>query len=200
MSSFDSILKKFERVQEELKAIGNAIVEKYPESKKLTEFVEELNVAAVALDTVQQSIADALVEAETDDALKKSNLDTMAQSEIYKKFKPEEREKLAEFLVQSKRPLADEEKLKAYVEMSLQQKPSSDLLAMIPKQVLLDKGAEIDDGSEGFDAYSAGMEAFRKQLDADKLAAVKRLVDIWMQKGLEAIAREYYAEALKVVE
>jgi hypothetical protein len=195
VSSFQSIVDRFKKIEEELGLLGDKIVEGYPNSKTLIGMVSEVKIASEALATLRGQIEEALTVAEKDEGLKKEFLTKIKESELYAELKPDEREMLAEFLVQTKQDLADREMLDAYVEKSLSQKPTSDLIAMIPKTKIIEKGKSLDDGSDGFDAYSTGFSFYQKAFNDDKFAAVKELVDIWFERGVDAVIREFYAEA-----
>lgn len=197
MGQFEKLVEKFRNAQEQIKKLGEEIVETYPNTPRLVEMSKEIDTAVTALDSLAQSLEEALERADQDQGLYKEMLTKMEESDIYSELKPAERKKLAEYLVQNKKGLADQETLIQYIERTLSQKSSSDLIAMYPKAKVIERGRAMDDGADDFDAYSAGMEAYRRDFDADKATAVKDLARLWAQKGFDAVAREFYAEALK---
>lgn len=197
MGKFKSLISKFQKARDEIQSLGAEIVEGYPNSKTLIKMTQEIDVAVEALDTLLNSLDRAFTEAENDDSLKKSLLQQMEDSDIYSKLEPEHRELIAEYLVQNKQGLADQEMLLAYVEKALSQKSVSDLVGMYPKAKIIERGQKMDDGSDAFDAYASGLDAYRKDFDFDKTKAVKELAKLWINKGLEAVAKEFYALALK---
>jgi hypothetical protein len=197
VGKFESIIEKFRKAQEQIGHIGNDIVKSYPHSVALVEMAKEISTAVTALDQLATSLEEALQDAEQDDTLRKNLMEQIEDSEIYSKLEKEEREKLAEYLVHNKQPLASQDMLIGYVEKSLSQKAASDLLAMYPKAKIIERGKQLDDGSDAFDAYQSGLESYRYDFDTDKTKAVQELAKIWLSRGMDAIAREFYAEALK---
>lgn len=197
MGKFSSLIEKFKKARDEIKSLGDELLEKYPQSKRLVEMAEEIDVAVMALDGLHSGLEQVFQDAEQEESLKKEMLEQLDASELYKEFSKKEKEQIAEFSVQNKKPIADEPMLVAYVEKSLAQKPTSDLIAMYPKATLIERGQQLSDGSEGFDAYSAGLDSLKKEFDADKAKAVKELAKLWFAKGIEAVVKEFYSEALK---
>lgn len=197
MGEIKSILNKFNKTQEDLKAIATELVDKYPNSKRLVDMVTEINSALTALFTLENSLSEALTEAETDQKLLEDLLAQMEQADLYSNLTAEEQKNIAEYLVQNKQSLATPESLETYIQKNLMEKPSSNLISMYPKAWLVEKGKKIDDGSDGFDAYSAGLKDLKTKFDEDKAKVVKELAKIWFEKDPEAMLHEFYAEALK---
>jgi hypothetical protein len=198
MGHFSELVEKFREAQEKIRDLGTQIVEAYPNSPRLIEMSTEIDSAVTALDILATSLEDALQAAEQDDGLFKSLMEQIDQTEIYESIKPSEKKKIVEHLVQNKQRLADQEALMAYVEKSLSQKSSSDLIAMYPKAKILERGRAMDtENAEGFDAYKNGLAAYQKDFDADKATAVKELAKVWLSRGMDSIIREFYAGALQ---
>lgn len=197
MSKFSTLLKKFKDARDQIKEAGAEMVEKYPHTKLLVNMAQEVGVAGEALDHLIEEIEKALQSAEADEDLKKELTTQIKESPVYADFSDDERKKLAEHLVQTKQPLATEDTLTSYIQKSLDQKAVSDLVTMYPKALLVKKGESLNDGTKGFDAYTAGLNAIKKAFEADKAAGVKNLATLWLSQGMDKVAREYYKAALK---
>lgn len=194
---FKALVEKFRKAQEQIKELGTDIVEVYPNSERLVKMTDEISTAVQALDSLAEVLEKALQDAEQDEALYSDLMSQIKDSALYSELKPAEQKKLAEWLVQSKQGLASPEVLVSYVEKTLTQKSEADLIGMLPKAKIVERGQSMSDGSDAFDAYSAGMEAYKRDFQMDKPKAVKELAKIWLSRGFEAIAREFYKEALK---
>lgn len=197
MSKFKNLVEKFRKAQEQIKELGTDIVKVYPNSQRLVKMTEEIGTAVEALDSLAEVLEEALQIAEQEEALYSDLMGQIKDSEFYSELKPAEQKKLAEWLVQAKQGLATPEVLVGYVEKTLSQKSDSDLIGMLPKAKIVERGQAMNDGSDAFDAYNAGMDAWKRDLEMDRAKAVKELAKLWLSRGFEAIAREFYKEALK---
>lgn len=194
---FKALVDKFRKAQEQIKELGTDIVEVYPNSERLVKMTDEIATAVQALDSLAEVLEEALQSAEQDEALYTDVMTQMKESKLYSELKPAEQKKLAEWLVQSKQGLASPEILTAYIEKTLGQKKDEDLIGMLPKAKIIERGQTMSDGSDAFDAYAAGMDAYKRDLAMDRPKAVKELAKLWLSRGFEAIVREFYKEALK---
>jgi len=191
------VLQRFQKIQQDITDLGTFLVDTYPQSETLLEFVSELGVANDALTELQTKLNEAMQNAGQDESVKKDLLMQMADSPAYAPLSDQQKNQLAEYLVQNKEGLADEETLKGYVERALSQKSSSDLIAMYPKVKIIERGSSQDDGSDAFDAYSEGLAIIQKDFDEDKTKAVKDLAKLWEERGLDQVVKEFYAQAFQ---
>jgi len=197
MSKSGEILNKFQKIQDELKNVGTQILDDYPQSPVLVNLVGELNIAKEALEALRDNLATAVETAERETTLKTDFLKQMQASEVYRKLDEEDRDKIAEYLIKNGTELADTETLMGYIKQALNQRQETELVSMFPKQLLIEKGKAAGGEQDGFDAYSAGLTAFKQELAQNRDQALNELANLWVQKGLERVAKEFYAEALK---
>lgn len=199
MGRFENLVAKFNNIQSELRSLGQQLPEEYPDLPKINDLTEEINVAIEAMGTLVQTFESVLQEVESDQSLYQEFISKMQASDIYSKWKPDEQKRVAEWLVGKKQDLADREGLIEQSEETLKQKDIADLVNMYPKAVVLQRGQEMG-GGDDFDAYQMGVEALRRDFEMNKDQAVEKLAGMLLERGLDAVAREFYAEALNPTE
>ena len=197
MGRFENLVAKFNNIQSELRSLGQQLPEAYPDMPKINDLAEEIGVAIDAMGTLAQTFESILQEVESDQSLYNEFVSKIESSDPYSKWKPDEQKKLAEWLVNKKQDLADRDTLIEETEENLKQKDIADLVNMYPKALILQRGQEMGgQGGDDFDAYQMGVEALRRDFEMDKDQAVEKLAGLQLERGLDAVAREFYQEAL----
>ena len=203
MSDFKKLLERFGEHEQNLKELGDALVIKYPQSKNLIQLSQELAVAIEGLNVLRGRLGEAIHEAESQTALGADLETQMTKSEIYQKLSDRDRKKLSEYLIQQGAGLATDEELLAFIKKSLDQKSEPELLSEFSKAHILELGQAImEEGtSEGneFDAYQAGMEAIRTQLQdpAKREEIISDLAEVLLKESPATVVRLFFPEAFK---
>lgn len=202
MSNFQNMLDRFGDHEKNLRELGDALVQEYPQSKNLIQLAQELGAAIDGLDALKTRLGEAIHEAESQTALFSDLQSQMTKSDIYQKLSDRDRQKLSEFLVQNGAGLATDEELTAFVKKSLEQKSEAELMAEFSKAHILELGqALIPDGNE-FDAYKEGMDAIKEQLrdPAKKAEIISDLAEILLKESPATVLRLYFPDAFKQTE
>ena len=207
MSDFQKLLDRFGEHEQNLRELGAALVQKYPQSKNLIQLSQELGAAIDGLDALRERLGEAIHEAESQTSLF-ADLDTqMAKSEVYQKLSDRDRKKLSEYLIQQGAGLATDEELKAFIKKSLEQKTEPELMSEFSKAHILELGqALLGEGTEGegneFDAYKAGLDAIRTQLQdpAKKEEIITDLAEVLLKESPATVVRLFFPDAFKQTE
>jgi hypothetical protein len=199
MSDFKNLLDRFEDHEDNLKKLGDALVERYPQSKNLIQLSQELGSAIDGLGALKNRLSDAISEAEKQAALGADIADQMGKSEIYQNLSDRDRQKLSEYLVQNEAGLASDEELEAFVKKSLEQKSDQDLLAEFSKPHIMELGHALIPEADEFESYKEGSEALLQEIaDPEKKAQlVNDLAKVLIKESPATIVKLFFNQAFK---
>lgn len=200
MSDFRKLLDRFEDHEKNLKELGDALVQKYPQSKNLIELAQELGMAIDGLNALKTQLGEAIHEAESQTALLADLNDQMGKSEIYQTLSERDRKKLSDYLMQQKKGLAAEEELEAFIKKSLEQKSESELLSEFSKAHILELGQSVVEGEGNeFEAYKAGTDILLEQFrdPAKKAEIVGDLAKILLKESPATAVKLFFSPAFK---
>lgn len=199
MATFKDLLNKFGEHEENLKELGDEIVRRYPQSKRLVELSKELSAAVDALEELKTKLAEAIEMAEQETALKLDLQDQVGKSATYSKLSAGDQDKLLEYLIANKAGLATDEELASFVKESYSQKDDAGLIAEFPKAHILELGRSAVAEADEFEAYQAGLKALQGQL-ADpegRASIVSDLASVVFKEAPEQIIRSFYSKAFQ---
>jgi hypothetical protein len=204
VADFDKLLEKFDDHKQHLRELGDALVERYPQSKNLVKFEEELSAAIAGLDSLRERLAGAIQEAEQQNNLKIDIEQQMAASELFQSLGERDKHKLSEYLIQNGVGLAKEEEVRAFMAKSFEQKPEEDLLSDFSKAFILELGkqAEVSNEENEFDAYREGLKLLKAKIadPEQKKELVEALATDIMKENPASAIKIFYAKAYQPVQ
>lgn len=202
MADFQKLLERFDEHKKNLRELGDALVEKYPQSKNLVGFEQELSSAIDGLDALRNRLGSAIQEAEQQNNLKIDIEQQMSGSELYKSLGERDRHKLSEYLIQNGAGLASDEEVRAFMAKSFEQKPEEDLLSDFSKPFILDLGKQQNPESNDFDAYREGLNLLKAKIadPEQKKELVEALATDIMKENPSSAIKIFYAKAYQPVQ
>lgn len=199
MPTFKNLLERFGEHEENLKELGDEIVKRYPQSKRLVELSKELSAAVDALDELKNKLEEAITMAEQETALKADLFDQVKASEVYSVLSDKDQDKLIEYLITNKAGLASAEELLKFVQDAYAQKDDAGLIAEFPKAHILELGKSLLPEADEFEAYQAGLKSLQGELSAPESRAeiVNDLASVQMKEAPEQVIRSFYSKAFQ---
>jgi hypothetical protein len=199
MSDFQKMLDRFNEHESHLRELGDALVQRYPQSQNLIQLSQELGAAIDGLGALKTRLGDAIHEAESQTTLAADLKLKMDASPVYQQLTERDRAKLTEYLLANEAGLATDAELEAYVLRSLEQKSEAELLAEFSKAHILELGQAIQPGVGEFDAYKFGTEALRKQFGdpQQKQEILADLAKVLLKESPGTVLKLFYAAAFK---
>lgn len=201
MSEFSKLLDQFKEHQDDLKNLGNQLVEKYPQSKTLLQLSRDLSSAIDGVDALRQKLQDTLEQADQESRLKKDLLDQMNQSDdLYDHLTPADRNKLAEFLLQNNTGLADRKQLMEFIQKAMAEKSNEDLIAEFTKDEIKELGQmQGTEGEDGFDSYQSGVKLLTDRFNdpAKRTKMLEDLAEYKMDHKADEVLKSFFQKAFQ---
>lgn len=199
MAKFKELLNKFEQHEENLKLLGDEIVKRYPQSKRLVELSKELSTAVDALSELKTKLDEAINLAEQESALKLDLMDQINAAPLYSSLSDYEKDTLVEFLIANEGGVASEEELLSFIKDSYSKKEDSELIAEFPKKEILDLGRSTGPEMDEFEAYQTGLKILQDQLSGpeSKQEIINDLASIVFKEAPGQVIRSFYAKAFE---
>jgi hypothetical protein len=202
VADFQKLLERFDEHKKNLRELGDALVEKYPQSRNLVGFEQELSSAIDGLDALRERLGGAIQEAEQQNNLKLDIEQQMSGSDLYKSLGERDRHKLSEYLIQNGAGLASDEEVRAFMAKSFEQKPDEDLLSDFSKPFILDLGKQANADANEFDAYREGLKLLKAKIadPEQKKELVEALATDIMKENPSSAIKIFYAKAYQPVQ
>lgn len=201
MADFDKLLERFDQHKADLRELGDALVDRYPQSKNLVAFEQELSAAMDGLDALRERLGSAIQEAEQQNNLKKDIEQQMAASELYQRLGERDRNKLSEYLIQNSAGLVGEDEVRTFLAKAYEEKPEEDLLSDFSKPFILDLGKREGNIDNEFDAYREGLKLLKAKIadPEQKKELVDALSTDIMKENPASAIKIFYAKAFQPV-